>query len=136
MTARYQQKDRENTHRSWPSAAPGSRMFGALLLCLAALWAGGCVYEEGVKLQDAYLEVYAAIGYKGNECGNRPAYPLVMIDEPSRYAVDACVFSIVRGECPFVDYPVMCFELYNTDVPGVGPELRLPTLPQSIRPRN
>lgn len=97
-----------------------------LALTLSACLLGACGYEEPVPLTDAYIEIYVAIGYKANECGHRPAYPLVMLDEPSRYAVDSCVFSIVRGTCPFTDYPLLCFELYNTDVPGYGPKLKLP----------
>ena len=102
---------------------------GALAVTLGAC--GG--YQETVELSDAYVDIYVAIGYKANECGNRPAYPLLMLDEPSRYAVDACLFAIVRGECPFNDYPILCFELYNTDVPGVGPELRIPRTKPTVR---
>ncbi len=120
----------QKTEKPGPGIARTALRRIAVLLLLGSMF-GSCVYEETVELTEAYVQVYVAVAYKASECGGQPAYPLVMIDEPSRYAVDACVFSIVRSECPFQDYPLLCFELYNTDVPGVGPELQVPSLGDS-----
>lgn len=99
--------------------------FRLFRLGLAVLVLGlslSCASEsDTVPIEDAYVQLFVAIDVRRSECGEQPDYFLPVIDEPTPYGLNACVFAIVRGECPFLDYPLICLEMYNTDVPGSGP---------------
>ena len=98
----------------------------ALLLCVALL-IGSCLpTEDHEDLLGAYSEIGAAIDFKANECGHRPAYPMVLPARPSRYGTRLCSLTIMRQACPFNDYPLFCLEMYSLeckvcDLPLIGP---------------
>jgi len=93
-----------------------------LVLLVVVLFGGGCVAEKGtMDTADAWSEVLAAIDYKARECGNRPGYILLVPDNPVEYGTHLCSLTILRMKCPFRDYPLFCFEMYNVDVPFIGP---------------
>lgn len=82
----------------------------------------GCIIEkDDISNQDAYSQLYSAIDYKAEVCGQKPGYFLILPGEPTQYEVDLCSITIVRSECPFNDYPLFCLELYG-DLPLIGPE--------------
>lgn len=97
------------------------RRIHILILFIAALSVTGCPVDTSIDQSDAYNQIYAAIDYKAKECGTSPAYPLILPDTPSNYGVELCSLTIIRLECPFNDYPLLCLEAYNYDVPGIGP---------------
>lgn len=90
-----------------------------LVLCLFAF--AGCPENTTVPEDEAWSQIYAAIDYKYKECGNQPNYILIVPHEPSQYGVELCSLSILRQECPFNDYPLFCVEMYEIDLPGIGP---------------
>jgi hypothetical protein len=88
----------------------------------AALFASSCIIEDDtLPAVDAQSEIYAAIAYKEKSCGQRPEFLLIVPPQPSQYGTELCSISIVRLECPFTYYPTYCLELYNIDIPGIGP---------------
>ena len=91
------------------------------LLLNAITFFSGCVIEANLPAEDAQSEIYAAIAYKEGSCGQRPDFLLIVPARPSQYATELCSISIIRLECPFDRYPMYCLELYNIDVPGIGP---------------
>jgi hypothetical protein len=107
-----------------------TRAFLRYLICALAIAAGallGCrVDEAAMDLGDAYSEIGTAINFKANECGNMPAYPLIIPPEPPEYGVRLCGLLILGEPCPFNDYPLFCLELYADicefcDIPGLNP---------------
>ena len=90
-----------------------------------ALSTGGlqfCALESTtMETTEAYSQIYAAIDYKRKACGNWPGYWLVPLDNPPQYGVSLCTLTIIRQECPFRDYPLFCLEMYEIDVPLIGP---------------
>jgi len=90
---------------------------------LMVLFLMDCVYGERVEMADANLMVLVAVAYKESKCGQRPPEFLFVIINPTKFAVDACVFSLISEPCPFTAYPLICLELYDIDIPGIGPNL-------------
>lgn len=99
-------------------------------LCIAAISIAvliACrVDETAMDLGDAYSEIGAAINFKANECGQMPAYPLIIPGKPPEYGVRLCGLLILGQPCPFNDYPLFCLELYTEDcefcdIPGLDP---------------
>lgn len=99
----------------------GIRMLRAGLGLALALAFSGCVMESSLPAIDAQSEIYAAIAYKEGSCGQRPDFILIVPPQPSQYGTELCSISIIRMECPFDHYPMYCLELYNIDIPGIGP---------------
>lgn len=94
----------------------------ALLLALAGCLFVGCLAESvSVDTSEAYSQIFAAIDYKREACGDWPGFYLVPLDNPQQYGTDLCSLSIIREECPFDDYPVFCMEMYDIDLPLIGP---------------
>ncbi|MCB1165866.1 MAG: hypothetical protein KDK37_10130 [Leptospiraceae bacterium] len=87
-----------------------------LLLLIAA-----CAEDTTVPDDEAMSQIYAAVNYKAKECGNEPAYILIVPHEPTQHSVDLCALTIIRSECPFNDYPLFCVEMYDVDIPGISP---------------
>ncbi|MCB1158764.1 MAG: hypothetical protein H7A25_25200 [Leptospiraceae bacterium] len=94
-----------------------------IIILLSLLFFATCynLDEEYPKKEEAYIEIYAAILYKEAECGQKPALPIIFMDRPKRTAMNACVFSIVKSNCPFLTYPLVCLEMFKVDVPYVLP---------------
>ncbi|HMU84190.1 MAG TPA: hypothetical protein PKE49_03795 [Leptospiraceae bacterium] len=89
----------------------------AVLLLLS-----GCIVEnDTVDTADAYSEIYASIQFKARQCGNQPAYPLLVPENPPSYGTRLCSLSIIRQDCPFTNYPLFCVEMFGIDLPGIGP---------------
>lgn len=92
------------------------------LLALACItFVAACPENTTVPENEAWSQIYAAIDYKARECGNQPNYILIVPREPSQYGVELCSLTILRQECPFNDYPIFCVEMYEIDLPGIGP---------------
>jgi hypothetical protein len=95
---------------------------GVVLLLSALLWLPACRVEDGTMNEaDAYSEIYTAIEQKSTECGGRPGYYLILPTDPLEYGTRLCSLSILRIKCPFNDYPIFCLEMYDIDLPGIGP---------------
>lgn len=82
--------------------------------------------EAAMDLNDAYSEIGAAIQFKANECGNQPAYPLILPGKPPEYGIRLCSLLILGESCPFQNYPLFCLEVYSEDcefcdIPGLDP---------------
>ncbi|MBI41779.1 MAG: hypothetical protein CMF59_19460 [Leptospiraceae bacterium] len=92
-----------------------------ILIALASVFLAGCPENTTVPEDEAWSQIYAAIDYKYRECGNQPNYILIVPREPSQYGVELCALTILRQECPFNDYPIFCVEMYDIDLPGIGP---------------
>ena len=80
-----------------------------------------CPENTTVPDDEAWSQIYAAIDHKARECGNQPNYILIVPREPTQYGVELCSLSILRQPCPFNDYPLFCAEMYEIDLPGIGP---------------
>lgn len=80
-----------------------------------------CPEDTTVPDDEAMSQIYAAVNYKAKECGNEPAYILIVPHEPTQHSVDLCALTIIRSECPFNDYPLFCVEMYDVDIPGISP---------------
>jgi len=83
----------------------------------------GCYYGERVEMIDANIMIFIASSYREQKCGERPVETLIVISNPTKFAVDACSFTLMRDPCPFTSYPLVCLELYDIDVPFIGPDL-------------
>lgn len=94
---------------------------GSLLTLLLSGLTSCVVTEDDLSGADAWHEVYRAIEYKAEKCGNRPDYMLIPPANPPEYGTRLCSLTIINLECPFDDYPLFCLEMYNIDVPGIGP---------------
>jgi len=89
--------------------------------CSCLLFASSCLpVDTGIDFSDAVSELYAAIDYKRNQCGQAPALPLIPPKKSKEYGVRLCSLSILRAECPFLEYPIFCAEMF-IDLPGIGP---------------
>ncbi len=94
----------------------------ALILALSASILIECQAEKDTeKTPNAWSEIYAAIEFKAKQCGNRPGYPLIVPENPPSYGTRLCSLTITQQPCPFSDYPLFCLEMYEIDVPGIGP---------------
>ncbi len=102
------------------STSGSIRLILALLLVFAITLSGCVIEDDDMTNQDAYGQLYSAIQYKQNECGQSPGYFLIFPSEPTQYEIDLCSISIIRQECPFNDYPLFCLEIYG-DLPLIGP---------------
>ena len=87
--------------------------------CLALFFGFGCgTQEETVNAEKAYGLLVTSIAYKKSEGGNEPQYPLLMPPKPIEYAVNACAYSIIKTPCPFLQYPIICLEIYKKEIKG------------------
>lgn len=96
--------------------------FWASALLAGSLTLTGCVVgEEGYATDEAWSEIYAAIDFKKEECGNEPEQKMLVPPNPPTYGTQLCSISIIRMECPFDHYPILCLEMYGVDIPAFGP---------------
>lgn len=73
--------------------------------------------EANQTLITAYLA-------KSAECGNDPGFPILSQSKyPFEYSVNACALSIIKSDCPFTTYPLLCLEVFKIDIPNVGPKI-------------
>lgn len=87
--------------------------FSGSLVLFAFIFVFSCrVDDDELKESDAYNQIYYAVEYKAEVCGNRPGYLLILPGDVSSYATDLCSLSIVRMDCPFNDYPTECLGIY------------------------
>ena len=62
-----------------------------------------------------------AVDKRKAKCGEKPPTDLYVLGNTTKFAVDACVYMLVKEACPFTEYPVACYEIYGIDIPGLGP---------------
>lgn len=91
--------------------------FFLLFLCSCA--------DEGYYKGEDKRNLFLATIAKGSECdGVYPGFPLAPLDkEISEFAVHACTLAIIQAECPFLEYPLICLEMFKVDIPNFGPKL-------------
>lgn len=70
------------------------------------------VEDASVSLIDAYSELNQAIEYKSKECGNKPENILIPPNNVKRESLKICTLSILRMECPFLEYPIFCYDMF------------------------
>ncbi len=88
-------------------------MKAKLLLLMLFMIFSSCVVEDAsINTIDAYSEIYQAIEYKYKECGNKPSTPFIPPDRLERDALRLCTIAILRSECPFLEYPIFCNDLF------------------------
>jgi len=86
-----------------------------LLLIFMISFLSFCLSEENVKNSEAYHDFLIAYFYKASQCNNQPEYFLIFPKFISKRWLDACLFSIIRSECPFNDYPSVCLKVYEKE---------------------
>lgn len=98
------------------------------MMFVLLLSSGACAQDDAdaVDLYDAYSEIFAAMSFRERQCGQRPAYPLIIPGRPSAYGVRLCSLLILQEPCPFTDFPLFCIEMYTRecafcDIPGLDP---------------
>lgn len=74
-----------------------------------------CLVEENVNRSEAYHDFLIAYLYKASQCNSQPEYFLIFPKVVSKRWLDACLFSIIRSECPFNDYPSICLKIYEKE---------------------
>ena len=100
------------------------KLFIYIILFFASIQVIGCSSSEGrMDMADANLLILVASSYREQKCGARPAHTFFVIQDPVDFAVNACMFTLMRDPCPFDAYPLVCLELYDIDIPFIGPNL-------------
>lgn len=85
-----------------------------------------CTDPDRMEPTDAWVTIYTAIEFKKSECQSSPHLPFVVPNpldhdfKPDKNKVNACAFSIINQECPFSEYSVVCLELFEIDISGIG----------------
>lgn len=74
-----------------------------------------CESENILKDDDKYFELWSAILYKSSQCQTQPNYFLILPKKFSKRWYNACVFSIIRMDCPFSEYPIVCYKIYEKE---------------------
>lgn len=90
------------------------------ILVSLTLPAGCAPVNTAVEFEDAFSELYAAIDYKRQECGQQPSMPLIPPGDVKEWALQLCSLSILREPCPFNEYPIFCTEMF-LDLPVIDP---------------
>lgn len=66
-----------------------------------------------ISQKKAYEEFLIAYLYKASICQTEPGYFLILPEKVPRRWFESCLFTIIRSECPFVDYPLICGKIYE-----------------------
>ncbi len=84
-------------------------------LILILLWILlSCLIDEStIKNKDAYHDFFIAYFYKASFCNSQPSYFLIFPKEVNKRWLEACIFSIIRSDCPFNEYPLICLNIYK-----------------------
>ncbi len=77
------------------------------------LYFASCVNQDIVKDSEAYTNLLIAILYKASVCNQQPSYVLILPKKLPRRWYEACIFSIIRMDCPFEEYPIICYKIYE-----------------------
>lgn len=84
-----------------------------IILLLLFVFFIGCTNEEIINNSEAYTSLVIAILYKSSICNHQPSYFLILPKEMPRRWYEACIFSIIRMNCPFYEYPAACIKIYE-----------------------
>lgn len=92
----------------------------SLLVLFLLFGCGPTGYYTGEDKMNLNIAILA----KASECGGTfPGYPLQPVEkEIKEYAVQACTFAIIQTPCPFLNYPLICLEMFKIDIPNLGPQ--------------
>jgi hypothetical protein len=83
------------------------------LIIILLLFLGFCQIDESIKDSEAYKDFLIAYLYKASQCNSQPSYFLILPKKVPKRWFDACLFSIIRSDCPFNEYPLICFKIYD-----------------------
>lgn len=77
-------------------------------------WFNACRIEDTLSSEETNSQIYSAANYKSRECGNPIPQPFLFAlkNNVSRRNVDLCTFAIIRMDCPFDGYPIVCILIY------------------------
>ncbi|GIX40582.1 MAG: hypothetical protein KatS3mg129_0315 [Leptospiraceae bacterium] len=84
-----------------------------LIIILLLIFIGFCQIEETIKDNEAYEDFLIAYLYKASQCKTQPSYFLLFPENVSKRWFNACLFSIIRSDCPFNEYPIICLKIYE-----------------------
>jgi len=90
-----------------------TRSAGLLSLVFVAFFSS-CTIQDTLTQAETNSQIFAAASYKARECGNPIPNPfLYAISKrvPQRN-VDLCTFAILRSDCPFDAFPLVCVLIY------------------------
>lgn len=101
------------------------KSFYLVLFFMTILNLQNCLLGRDDEFQKNQDSLNAATLLKMNECGNSPPIPLFKIgkNNPPAFGINACTLAIILQSCPFSNYPLICLEYFNYDVPNIGPDL-------------
>lgn len=85
-----------------------------------------CVAEEGYYSSEDKKNLFLTMIVKAGECGGKfPQIPIFPIKkEIPLYAVQACTLAIIQAPCPVLEYPLICLEIFEVDIPNFGPKIK------------
>ena len=77
----------------------------------------GCIpVDDKISKENAQSQIYAAADFKAKKCGTPiPQPPLLVFTDQLQRNLDLCTLSIIRMDCPFDGYPVICLGLYTPE---------------------
>ncbi|MFN3604510.1 MAG: hypothetical protein ACK4UJ_07350 [Leptonema sp. (in: bacteria)] len=84
-----------------------------IFIFLFFLWFSCSNFDDTISSQDAYSHFYIAILYKASQCNQKPEFLMILPKEISKKIYEACIFSIIRMDCPFNEYPLICYKIYE-----------------------
>ncbi len=73
-------------------------------------------FEEEKRNNKDYLNFLAAYFYKSSQCNSQPPFFLVLPERLDRIKYEQCLFWIIRMDCPFSDYPLLCYQLHKIEI--------------------
>ncbi|MCC5815997.1 MAG: hypothetical protein JJT78_14695 [Leptospira sp.] len=84
-----------------------------------------CTNQETLNSDQVNSQLFSAASYKARECGDPiPSQFLFAIsDNVPQRNVDLCTFAILRSECPFSGFPLVCVLIYLEEAGSIPPPL-------------
>ncbi len=84
-----------------------------------------CEMENKYYSNEDKRNLFLTMIVKSGECGgNFPQLPIFPIKkEIPLYAVQACNLAIIQSPCPVLEYPLVCIEMFQIDIPNLGPKI-------------
>lgn len=92
------------------------RLISIILRLTLFLFVLNCDVPEDKTESKDNINLGYAIGFKANECGNYPNYPLFIASgsaKPAQRDIQACSLTIIQQKCPFTDYPYYCLKIFK-----------------------
>lgn len=94
------------------------------LISAFVLFLSNCAAENNYYSNEDKRNLFLTMIVKAGECGeNFPKIPIFPLKkEIHLYAVQACTLAIIQAPCPVTEYPLICLEMFEIDIPNFGPK--------------